>query len=411
MKIVRATTNYTQYLNQFYAQHPHIKSAGYSEHLQALMNDCFGWTDFWGQALKVHGYNVKEIIANAKYLQLLWAKENHVSIDTIKWLEEIALKQIQSISPAVLFIDDHSTFTLEFINYVREQCPSIKLVLGWCGSPIHDHSVFHGYDIVLSNIPELVKEFKKKGHKSYHVNHAFAPKILEKINHPTIKKNDFSFIGSIVKTSNYHIQREILLEKLIRETNLEIWSDVSSSSLLNRRLLPIKQFTYDFFQPWKNNSSLYKILLDLPKLKNFLKLSTRPSLNDFISPSIVSRTHPAVYGISMYQQLANSKITFNNHINISSQSASNMRLFEATGVGTCLVTDWKSNLTELFEPDFEIVTYRNVDECIEKVKWLLENNEVCQGIAKAGQQRTLKDHTFAQRAIQLDKIIRQALSN
>ncbi|UAJ71506.1 glycosyltransferase family 1 protein [Synechocystis sp. PCC 7339] len=175
--------------------------------------------------------------------------------------------------------------------------------------------------------------------------------------------------------------------------------------------MPIKQFIYDFFQPWKNNSFLYKILLDLPKLKNFLKLSTRPSLNDFISPSIVSRTHPAVYGLSMYQQLANSKVTFNNHINISSQSASNMRLFEATGVGACLVTDWKSNLTELFEPDFEIVTYRNVDECIEKVKWLLENNEACQGIAKAGQQRTLKDHTFAQRAIQLDKIIRQALSN
>jgi ABC-type dipeptide/oligopeptide/nickel transport system ATPase subunit len=50
-------------------------------------------------------------------------------------------------------------------------------------------------------------------------------------------------------------------------------------------------------------------------------------------------------------------------------------------------------------------------QCIEKVKWLLENDDACQAIANAGQKRTLKDHTFAQRAIQLDKIIRGALSN
>ena len=112
----------------------------------------------------------------------------------------------------------------------------------------------------------------------------------------------------------------------------------------------------------------------------------------------------------MFQQLANSKITFNNHINVSSHSASNMRLYEATGVGTCLLTDWKENLPEFFEPDTEIVTYRSVDECVEKVQWLLAHPQQREQIAKAGQARTLKDHTFAQRAIQLDEIIRKALS-
>ena len=88
-----------------------------------------------------------------------------------------------------------------------------------------------------------------------------------------------------------------------------------------------------------------------------------------------------------------------------------MRLFEATGVGTCLLTDWKENLSELFEIDREIVTYKSVDECIEKAKWLLEHPQERELIAKAGQARTLKDHTFAQRAVQLDKIIREALSS
>jgi spore maturation protein CgeB len=31
------------------------------------------------------------------------------------------------------------------------------------------------------------------------------------------------------------------------------------------------------------------------------------------------------------------------------------------------------NLSELFEIDREVVTYKSVDECIEKVKWLLEH--------------------------------------
>ena len=43
-----------------------------------------------------------------------------------------------------------------------------------------------------------------------------------------------------------------------------------------------------------------------------------------------------------------------------------MRLFEATGSGACLVTDWKENLGELFEPDVEVVTYRSVAECVKK---------------------------------------------
>jgi spore maturation protein CgeB len=38
------------------------------------------------------------------------------------------------------------------------------------------------------------------------------------------------------------------------------------------------------------------------------------------------------------------------------------------------------------------------------------NDQERKVIAKAGQARTLKDHAFAQRAIQLHEIIRKALS-
>jgi spore maturation protein CgeB len=107
--------------------------------------------------------------------------------------------------------------------------------------------------------------------------------------------------------------------------------------------------------------------------------------------------------------LAKSKVCFNCHIDVAGNSAGNMRLFEATGVGSCLLTDWKSNLSDFFEPDREVATYRNAEECSEKVRFLLEHPQERECIAAAGQRRTLRDHTFSQRASQLDEIIRRSL--
>ena len=59
----------------------------------------------------------------------------------------------------------------------------------------------------------------------------------------------------------------------------------------------------------------------------------------------------------MYRVLARSKIALNRHIDVAEDHANNMRLYEATGVGTFLITDAKRNLSELFEPGEEVVTY------------------------------------------------------
>jgi spore maturation protein CgeB len=85
-------------------------------------------------------------------------------------------------------------------------------------------------------------------------------------------------------------------------------------------------------------------------------------------------------------------------------------MFEATGVGTCLLTDWKEHIADLFEPDEEVVTYKSAEECIEKAKWLLENPAERERIAKAGQKRTLRDHTFENRVELFDAIIKKQLA-
>jgi spore maturation protein CgeB len=133
--------------------------------------------------------------------------------------------------------------------------------------------------------------------------------------------------------------------------------------------------------------------------------ASRPAPAPLVDEAVARRASPPLFGLAMFQQLRESRVALNTHIDISSENASNMRLFEATGVGACLLTDWKSNLSRLFEPEAEVVTYRSTEECVERVKYLLGHERERRAIAAAGQQRTLRDHTFARRAEHLDGIM------
>ena len=110
----------------------------------------------------------------------------------------------------------------------------------------------------------------------------------------------------------------------------------------------------------------------------------------------------------MYQILRDSKVTLNHHGNIPPY-ANNCRLYEATGVGTLLITDWKVNLHEMFEPGKEVVAYRSPEECAELIQYYLEHDDEREAIARAGQQRTLREHTYYQRMQELVEIVRKYL--
>jgi spore maturation protein CgeB len=108
-----------------------------------------------------------------------------------------------------------------------------------------------------------------------------------------------------------------------------------------------------------------------------------------------------VWGLDMYRALARSRITFNRHINTAENYANNMRLYEATGVGTLLITDYKDNLQNLFEIGKEVVAYRNKYEAVELINYYMNNPEEASLIACAGQARTLYEHSYKSRMNEL----------
>jgi spore maturation protein CgeB len=86
-----------------------------------------------------------------------------------------------------------------------------------------------------------------------------------------------------------------------------------------------------------------------------------------------------------------------------------MRLFEATGAGALLVTDWKENLEELFDIGREVVAFRSTNECTDLIEYYMTHEDERARIATAGQARCLRDHTYERRAVALAAILQNLL--
>jgi spore maturation protein CgeB len=410
MRLLKLGIYHPAYLGQFYAQRPGLATQPFDVQHAALMQDCFGSSDFWTTALNRMGYETNETVANVEPMQKSWANEHGITYDANEWLFDIATAQVEAFQPEALIVADYSTLNADFLRHLKRRCPSIRLVLGWCGAPFRETSVFLEWDIVLSCVPELVQYFRLKGHRCYHLNHAFAPTILDRIRAGNSPSADFVFLGSIVKKEQFHEERERILLALVEQTNLQIWSDISQPSASQRRGTLARQWAYDAVHAARRFGLPDALLSMTPVINRMARWESRPEISQPFDEGLAARAHPPLFGLEMFQQLHDSKVALNTHIDISPVSASNMRLFEATGVGTCLLTDWKENLSELFEPEVEVLTYRDAAECLEKVRYILDHEEERRAIADAGQRRVLREHTFTHRAMQIDAIINGELS-
>ena len=76
----------------------------------------------------------------------------------------------------------------------------------------------------------------------------------------------------------------------------------------------------------------------------------------------------------------------------------NLRVFEATGAGTFLLTPETPDLSACFEPGREVVSYRSPEELAELAIRGLNDTAWARGIAEAGHRRAQTEHTFDHRA-------------
>jgi spore maturation protein CgeB len=82
-----------------------------------------------------------------------------------------------------------------------------------------------------------------------------------------------------------------------------------------------------------------------------------------------------------------------------------LREFEAPMCGALYCTGYTDELAEMFEPDKEVVTYRNQYELLDKVRYYLSHPAQAEQVRQAGRKRALAEHTYHARFQKLFKTL------
>ncbi|MBI3306456.1 MAG: glycosyltransferase [Candidatus Omnitrophica bacterium] len=367
MKIIILDYYYPKFLQKYHADHPLTSNSCFEEQRHALMQERFGTFDSYSYYFKQLGHEAQEFVVNDERTQLQWAKENGLKITAfpqlmsnagnyllgLDWRFEIVREQIRSIEPDVVLVQEQNLFTDNMIGELKKYA---RLMACQMASPLLQRRNYQTMDLVVSSFPHFIPLFRSRNMNAEYLPLAFDRRVLNQT--AKIEKTfDVTFIGGVSKE---HRSRVELLEKVCQQ-------------------YPLAWFGYGI-ETLPKNSALRKAW------------------------------RGEVWGNEMYEVLAASKMTVNSHIDVAEEYANNARLFEATGVGACLVTDWKQNLSDFFVQGQEALAYRTVEELLEKMSHYLYHAVEREQIAIQGQQKTLTHHSYEIMISRLTQIFEKYLT-
>lgn len=102
------------------------------------------------------------------------------------------------------------------------------------------------------------------------------------------------------------------------------------------------------------------------------------------------------FGESMVKVFKSSKIVINIHREFEINGG-NYRLFEIPACGAFQLVDNKKEIGKHFEIGKEIVTFDDEDDLKSKVRYYIANESEREKIARAGYERTRRDHSLVSR--------------
>ncbi len=366
-------TDYDPSIDSQYKRRPQLKSQSFKKQYRARMENLYGLADFYSKNLNKLGYKAIDVIYNHRHLQEQWLKENRSFKDIHRFLDSLPLiskasnqekldsileMQIKQFKPNIILNIAMESVESKFFKKIKEKYPFVVMVIGQHAAHITENMKdLSGYDLIVSSLPHYIELFRRHKVKSKYLSLAFESTILPRLSKGK-RKYEICHIGGY---GAIHNQRNKILEKIAMKVKIDFWG--------------------------YNTNNLNK---NSPILRNY---------------------HGLAWGSDMYNIFYNSKITLNAHITkVAGNFANNMRLYEVTGCGSLLITDHKSNIKQLFRVGKEIVTYKSVDELIKKVNYYLSHEKERKKIARAGQERTLKEHTYYNRMKKIINIIHKLLA-
>lgn len=387
MRILILNADYPRFLAWLYRRRPGLENEPHAAQMAARNASLFGVADFYSRNFAGLGHVAADIHVNNPWMRAAWAREHGLAVTEPPppgapaarnaipgWLqrtvapfkpvlrplarkvglsprldaeaEEILLARIEDFKPDLVLNQDLFHVDTRLMRRIKQiGRPVLVGQVGITPSRGEDWSV---YDLMISQMGAVVDFFRAHGTRAELVHLAFEPDILDLLPPPPQQEFDVTFVGAV---SADHQLRVAQLEAVARRYDLKLFGS---------------------------------------------------GLQSLPSSSPLHRCYQGeVWGVEMYRALRASRITLNSHIDAAGAEAGNMRLFEATGVGGFLLTDFKDNLHTLFEPESEVAVWRSVDDCLSKIERYLGDDQQRTAIASQGQARTLERHTYRRRVEQI----------
>jgi hypothetical protein len=372
-RFLKASSYYPSALRWFYARYPLAGDLPYAEQHAALMRASIAWSDSWQRHLEATSrFQAQELVINAEPLQKKWAMENGINYTEGNWAADIFFAQCAKFKPDILFAHAHYILT-DWWGDSRARSLERAFVIGYDGTAKHLPALAEHCDLVLTCVRRSVATYVAMGARCHHFPYGFETDVLSRLEPKIGAKPELAFIGSI-DVSTGHGRRARDLAALSRALPLRLWLTH----------LP------------RNDLDLARRFASLAKRRAWAGMAGYPMIFPAIR-RLMRKNEGELFGVDMFSTLASSRIALNIHIDVARGEAANMRLFEATGVGTCLMTDWKPNIADFFEPGREVVTFKSVSEAVEKARYLLDHDQERLDIAHRGQARTLREHATGDR--------------
>lgn len=261
---------------------------------------------------------------------------------------DVLAAQIENFKPDVIFLQDLS---------IEIPWPRAKVIAGQCSCPMPATSSIQQCDVLFTSFPHYLAEFEALGVRAVYNPLAFDPIVtVGRTSPPVDREIDLAFVGGVGAPSHWAAGMRVL-ETIARE-------------------IPTSFF-------WGYGYDL------LP-----------------MHSPMRQRYRGQAWGKRMYEILQRSKIVINRHGEVARGFANNMKLFETTGCGALLLTEAAPNLASFFAAD-EAIGYTSPEDAVEHIRYYLDNFEERRAIAMAGQERTMRDHTYSKRMQTVSDVLRE----
>lgn len=321
---------------------------GYDAELAKLMDLNFG-ASFYGENLRALGHECIDIVANYEPLQKLWMAERGIEDDG-KCLRRVML-QVRECRPDVVFLQD-----LNFPDF--RNMAGDYLLAGQCSCPMPKEKYARNLELVFTSFPHYVEKFRSLGvPRVEYLPLAFDPRMLKYASQ--VRDIDISFVGGVGRDSHWRAGTDVLEAVAARFGARFRWFGYGLENL----------------SPDSPLRACYK---------------------------------GSAWGAEMYRVYARSKCVVNRHGEIANGFTNNLRVFEATGMGALLFTEHSKNLEKLFGPAIP-VGYSSAKELCDELEWWLDNENLRPEQARAAQQWTRLNHTYAQRMETVSRVLSECL--